>query len=75
MAGREVKIHRGRLDKKILADRAQLLQKKISKKIFKNFKKIENIFIFLDGKFEIFDKKSRFFEIFQKKYQNFHQKI
>ena len=37
MAGREVEIHRGRLDKEILADRAQLFPRFLSKKIFKNF--------------------------------------
>ena len=39
MAGREVEIHRGRLDKEILADRAQLLTQFLSKTIFKNFEK------------------------------------
>ena len=46
MAGREVEIHRGRLDKKILADRAQLFPRFLSKKIFKNFKKFRKIFSF-----------------------------
>ena len=35
MAGRENKIHRGRLDKEILADRAQLFHPKTSKNILK----------------------------------------
>ena len=39
MAGREVEIHSGRLDKEILDDRAQLLTHFLSKQIFKNFDK------------------------------------
>ena len=46
MAGREVEIHRGRLDKKILADRAQLFPRFLSKKIHKNFKKFRKTFSF-----------------------------
>ena len=60
MAGREVKIHRGRLDKKILADRAQLLQKKNQNIFLKILKMFENIFIFLDGKFVFFEKSQLF---------------
>ena len=52
MAGREVEIHRGRLDKEILADRAQLLTQFLSKKIFKNFENFRKIFLFFsDGTF------------------------
>ena len=46
MAGREMEIHRGRLDKEILADRAQLLTQFLSKKIFKNFEKYRKTFSF-----------------------------
>ena len=46
IAGREVEIHRGRLDKKILADRAQLFPRFLSKKIFKNFKNFRKTFSF-----------------------------
>ena len=62
MSGREVEIHRGRLDNEILADRAQLLTQFLSKKIFKNFEKYRNTFsFFFDGNFENFRKISTFF--------------
>ena len=41
-----MEIHRGRLDKEILADRAQLLTQFLSKKIFKNFEKYRKTFSF-----------------------------
>ena len=46
MAGREVEIHRGRLDKEILADRAQLLPQFLSKNIVKKFEKYRKTFSF-----------------------------
>ena len=46
MVGREVKIHRGRLDKEILADRAQLFHPKTSKNILKNFGNFRKTFSF-----------------------------
>ena len=46
MAGREVEIHRGRLDNEILADRAQLLTQFLSKQIFKKFEKSRKTFSF-----------------------------
>ena len=46
MAGREVEIHRERLDNEILADRAQLLTQFLSKKMFKNFEKSRKTFSF-----------------------------
>ena len=46
MAGREVEIHRGRLDKEILADRAQLFPRFLSKKIYKKFKNFRKTFSF-----------------------------
>ena len=59
-----MKIHRGRLDKEILADRAQLLLKKILKKVFKNFEKTQKIFSFFWMVIlEIFEK-SRLFSFF-----------
>ena len=80
MAGREVEIHRGRLDKKIRADRAQLFPRFLSKKIYKNFKNFRKTFSFFwIGNLKFFEKsrlfsfskdrkrkKSRFFEIFSK---------
>ena len=61
MAGREVEIHRGRLDKKILADRAQLFPRFLSKTIFKNFEKNRKTFSFFwTENLKIFEK-SRFF--------------
>ena len=45
-----MKIHRGRLDKEILADRAQLLTQLLSKKIFKNFEKYRKYFHFFGWK-------------------------
>ena len=51
MAGREVEIHRGRLDKKILADRAQLFPRFLSKKIYKKIKKFRKTFSFFLWKF------------------------
>ena len=61
MAGREVEIHRGRLDNEILADRAQLLTQFLSKNIFKNFEKYRKYFHFFNGHFEIFRKILTFF--------------
>ena len=45
MAGREVEIHRGRLDKKIL-DRAQLFPRFLSKTIYKKNKNFRQTFSF-----------------------------
>ena len=75
MVGREVEIHRGRLDKKIIADRAQLFPRFLSKKIYKNFENFrKNIFIFLDWNFEIFWKISTFF-IFEGKTESHFRRI
>ena len=63
MAGREVEIHRGRLDKEILADRAQLFHPKIYKTIFKNFEKIEKAFSFFwMDILKILEKSQHFFD-------------
>ena len=67
MAGREVEIHRGRLDKKILADRAQLFPRFLSKKIFKNFKNFRKTFSFFwIGNLNFFEK-SRLFSFSKEK--------
>ena len=66
MAGREVEIHRGRLDKKILADRAQLFPRFLSKKIFKNFKNFRKTFsFFLDGNLKNFGKSRENLDFFR----------
>ena len=71
MAGREVEIHRGRLDKKILADRAQLFPRFLSKKIYKNFKKIEKHFHFFGLKIWNFLKNLDFFHFRRKNRESF----
>ena len=71
MAGREVEIHRGRLDKKILADRAQLFPRFLSKKIFKNFKNFRKTFYFFGLKFWNFWKISTFFHFRRKNRESF----
>ena len=66
IAGREVEIHRGRLDKEILADRAQLFPRFLSKKIYKNFKIFRKTFsFFLDGKFDFFEKSRKNLDFFR----------
>ena len=68
MAGRQVKIHRGRLDKKILADRAQLLQKKYQKRFLKFLKIFEKHFHFFGwGIWKIL---KSIFEKYRKKLKN-----
>ena len=59
MADREVEIHRGRLDKEILADRAQLFPRFLSKKIYKNFKNFRKTFSFFWMENLTFFEKSR----------------
>ena len=67
MAGREVEIHRGRLDKEILADRAQLFPRFLSKKIFKNFKNFRKTFSFFWMEISEMFEKSLFFSFSKEK--------
>ena len=67
MAGREVEIHRGRLDKKNLADRAQLFPRFLSKNIFKKFEKYRKHFHFFGWKFWKFSKNLDFFHLRRRK--------
>ena len=71
MAGREVEIHRGRLDKKILADRAQLFPRFLSKKIFKKFKNFRKIFSFFWMEIWKFLENLNFFFIFEGNRESF----
>ena len=66
IAGREVEIHRGRLDKEILADRAQLFPRFLSKNIFKIFKNFRKTFsFFLDGNLKNFGKSRENLDFFR----------
>ena len=74
IAGREVEIHRGRLDKKILADRAQLFPRFLSKTIFKNFKHFRKTFSFFWIGILNFWKISTFFH-FRRKIESHFRRI
>ena len=75
MAGREVEIHRGRLDNEILADRAQLLTQLLSKKIFKNFEKYRKTFSFFWMEILNIFEKSPLFSSSKKKIEGHFRRI